>query len=223
MFEYGYQFQNKIQEEIFDLLNFELVVYDEIEIFRQNTHPEFDYPYGLRKTSLDLTTFDVTSLYWKDEEKTEFEYESDYEYFSNNVKFQKSNVCLQAQYFNDVSSFIPTIGEFIDNVFLNQDVKQKTCDGKLFDNKIKYSKQRKFEKNLLDDYGRSVVENRIMYEFMLQLDPFKSNNQRSATQVYDYLGDVGGFQAAFQTIFATFGGFFSARFFQSSVASDLYL
>ena len=87
MFKYGYNFQNKIQEEIFDLLNFELVVYDEIEIFRSNSDPEFDYPYGRRKTSLDLTTLDVTSLEFLDPEEKEFDYEKNYEYYSNNIKF----------------------------------------------------------------------------------------------------------------------------------------
>tara|TARA_B110000285_G_scaffold122375_1_gene138360 strand:+ start:82 stop:264 length:183 start_codon:yes stop_codon:yes gene_type:complete len=60
-----------------------------------------------------------------------------------------------------------------------------------------------------------VVEDRIIYEVTLELDQFKSTVQRGATQFYDFLGDVGGFQGAFTSIFAIIGGFFSSRFFKA--------
>ena len=75
---------------------------------------------------------------------------------------------------------------------------------------------------MYDEYGAKVVKGKTLYEFQLSLDQFKSVNQRSSTQVYDYLGDVGGFQAAFTSVFATVGAFFSTRFYASSIANNLY-
>jgi hypothetical protein len=40
--------------------------------------------------------------------------------------------------------------------------------------------------------------------------------------MYDYLGDIGGFQGAFDMIFSVVGCFFSGKFFASSIASSLY-
>ena len=37
--------------------------------------------------------------------------------------------------------------------------------------------------------------------------------------MYDFLGDVGGFQGAFTSIFSVIAGFFSGRFFESGIAS----
>ena len=54
---YGF-FQDYVRDEIFSKLNFELVLYDEIEKFRDYDDPEFNYPYQPRKTKLNSFTFD---------------------------------------------------------------------------------------------------------------------------------------------------------------------
>ena len=51
-------FQDYVRDEIFSKLNFELVLYDEIEKFRDYDDPEFNYPYQPRKTKLNSFTFD---------------------------------------------------------------------------------------------------------------------------------------------------------------------
>lgn len=61
-----------------------------------------------------------------------------------------------------------------------------------------------------------------MYEFTLQLDQFKSINYRTSTQVFEYLGDIGGFQSAFAMVFCLIGAYFSDTFYSISVASSLY-
>ena len=55
------------------------------------------------------------------------------------------------------------------------------------------------------------------------MDQFKSESSRETTQVYDYLGDIGGFQSAFSLLFSVIAGFFSSRYFASDVASSLYV
>lgn len=52
-FDYEYALQTVIQEEYLSKLNFQHVIYDEIERFRRYNDDQFNYPYGLRKTSLD--------------------------------------------------------------------------------------------------------------------------------------------------------------------------
>jgi hypothetical protein len=46
---------------------------------------------------------------------------------------------------------------------------------------------------------------------------------RSSTQILDFLGDIGGFKEALMLILATFGEYFSAKFFIAKVGEDLYL
>lgn len=44
-------------EESFSIFNFDLVVYDEIEFFREYTSPLFNYPYQKRKNKLSSFSF----------------------------------------------------------------------------------------------------------------------------------------------------------------------
>ena len=41
--------------------------------------------------------------------------------------------------------------------------------------------------------------------------------------MFDYLGDVGGFAAAFEGVFSVIGVYFSSRYLSSSLASNLYI
>ena len=45
-----------LNENVFGKLDFELVLYDEIEKFREFDHPEFSYPYQNRKSKLNSFT-----------------------------------------------------------------------------------------------------------------------------------------------------------------------
>ena len=51
-------FLKYISEDLFQRLDFELVVYDEIEKFRKYDHPKFSYPYEARKSKLNSFTLD---------------------------------------------------------------------------------------------------------------------------------------------------------------------
>ena len=68
-----------------------MVIYDEIETFRKHTDLQFNYPYGLRKTSIQNIQFKNAALAPADEDingdgdANDFEYEQNYEYFSTDV------------------------------------------------------------------------------------------------------------------------------------------
>lgn len=90
-------------------------------------------------------------------------------------------------------------------------------------NKIKYGNQVNSHKQLYDEYGKNVVQGKIMFELVLKIDTFKTATTRDATKVFDYLGLVGGFAAAFEGILSVVGAFFSSRFLASSIAQNLYI
>lgn len=96
------------------------------------------------------------------------------------------------------------------------------CGGKSFQ-KMKFSTQTPGTKLLYDDYGRNVVKGKIFFELTIKVDTFKTETERKATKVFDYLGDVGGFAAAFQGILAVIGAFFSSQFLAGSIAENLYV
>ena len=45
-------FMDDIQDRVFQKVEAEIVIYDEVEKFRSYDHPSFNYPYGERKTKL---------------------------------------------------------------------------------------------------------------------------------------------------------------------------
>ena len=68
-----------------------------------------------------------------------------------------------------------------------------------------------------------MVEGKILTEFILKLDQFKTENKRDATKVLGFLGDVGGFAAAIELVFSVIGSYFSSRYLAASIASNLYV
>jgi len=55
-----------------------------------------------------------------------------------------------------------------------------------------------------------VVKGKILFELVLKLDTEKSQSKRVADKVFDFLGVVGGFSAAFEGILSIVGAFFSS-------------
>ena len=55
-----------VDTDILSKLDFELVIYDEIEKFRQFDDPEFSYPYQSRKSKLNSFTLDPVDFEFKD-------------------------------------------------------------------------------------------------------------------------------------------------------------
>ena len=76
-------FQDYVRDDILSKLSFELVLYDEIEKFRDYDDPEFDYPYQPRKTKLNSFTLDNTNFQYVDGTFSLI----NYEYSREDIKF----------------------------------------------------------------------------------------------------------------------------------------
>ena len=112
--------------------------------------------------------------------------------------------------------------EFVVRFLSTFEIKSTDCGGQNFD-KVKFSGQEASTKMIYDDYGENVVKGKILFELEMKLDTFISTNQRKATEVFDYLGVVGGFAAAFEGVLSFIGAFFSTRYLSSSIAQNLYI
>ena len=62
----------------------------------------------------------------------------------------------------------------------------------------------------------------MLLEITITQDSIKFVNERSSTNILDFLGDVGGFQGAI-SIIGIIGAFFSQTFFFADVGSKLYI
>ena len=112
--------------------------------------------------------------------------------------------------------------EFVVRFFSTFEIRSNDCSGQNFD-KVKFSGQKASTKMIYDDYGENVVKGKILFELELKLDTFISISQRKAIKVFDYLGVVGGFAAAFEGVLSVIGAYFSTRFLSSSIAQNLYI
>lgn len=118
-------------------MDFQIVIYDEIEKFREYDDPQFSYPYEDRKIQVNSYTLDVEFFELKD-----FEYKFDkvgvtkelinYEYFSQQVIFQKSYVCLESHYMNILLDFIPSVKQLFQKLFKMPYEQNENCDGEEF-------------------------------------------------------------------------------------------
>lgn len=114
-----------------------MVVYDEIETFRNFDDPEFMYPYGQRKNKLYSQT--ISLVYYEYEDKNDSVEPLDYTYQSNIIRFQGSEVCLESKYWMDLINLFPQILNFIKvNLFKMEPSETPSCEGPNF-LKVKYS------------------------------------------------------------------------------------
>ena len=228
---YFSQISSKLKE--FDV---ELVIYDEMEHFRQWNNPLFPYPYSLRKNVLNSYKFNFDN---KDE--------TNYYYFSQVIKFERSNVCLQPHWTNQMmftEEFERSFYEVVNMVkkhFLPSnspsnstgntpntkwiDPFEDLCDGEFY-RKYKFSDNHGESRLFTDYYDPQVVAEDhevIMLELTLKQDSIKTVSERSATEILDFLGDIGGFQGALIMIFMMVGQYFSSRFFDAKIANELYI
>jgi hypothetical protein len=87
-------------QSLFSKFDFQLVVYDEIEKFRNYDDPMFGYPYDDRK--IQVNSFTLNPTYFQIEEvSSHLLYEKvpdNYLYTSQQVNFKKSYVCLESHF-----------------------------------------------------------------------------------------------------------------------------
>ena len=82
-----------------------MVIYDEQEYFKKYNDEEFFYPYQKRKTKMGSFSFNILI-----DEAT-----YDYDYFSKEVSFYTSQICLEGPPLNFADDFIESISETIQN------------------------------------------------------------------------------------------------------------
>ena len=80
------------------------------------------------------------------------------------------------------------------------------CDGEFY-RKYKFSQNHGETKLYTDYYDPEIAEDDevIILELTLKQDSIKTVSERSATEILDFLGDIGGFQGALIMIFMFFG------------------
>ena len=117
--EYLYNYElyiKSINEDIFGSFDLQLVVYDEIEKFRDFDHPLFGYPFDERKIQINSFTMDTS--FFKVLDNPFYEAEAlNYGYTAQQVNFKKSYVCLESHFTNVVVEFFPSVKEFIYKTF----------------------------------------------------------------------------------------------------------
>ena len=97
------------------------------------------------------------------------------------------------------------------------------CDEESRFVKLKYAGVDTADHKYSEFYEEGVITDRILTEFILKMDSYKSTQQRQSTQFLDFLGDIGGFEGAIEMIFVVIGGYFSAKFMLLSIASTLFV
>lgn len=198
-------------------------MYDEQEYFKKYNDEEFFYPYQMRKTKLGSFSFNILI----DEETY------DYDYFSKQVSFYSSQICLEGPPLNFADDFIESISETIGNIaewLSGEDEDEQLdkvgeflseCNNDQF-NKLVYLKNKDTLKNYLDDYEKAFFDDKMLLEVILKLDPVKKEIERGSSNVLDFLGDLGGFKEALDIIVVGTATFFSSKFFIASIASKFY-
>ena len=195
---------------LFFKFDFELVVYDEIETFKnykyQKDNVSYDYPFGNRKTKLASKTLLIGGDY--DFVDDDYLMSQDYNYDSTTIEFQRSHVCLEPNYWNDIKEIPSQMSKFITSYF-NKDPENETqsehdCDGPEF-HKLKYANRVTQSKNIMDEYGEGMIKDMIFHEIELKQSQFQTVTERKSVQFLEFLGELGGLFGTFEIVVAYFG------------------
>lgn len=80
----------------------------------------------------------------------------------------------------------------------------ESCKLKCFE-KLKFSKSEVRENTYLENYEAGLINDPILFELELQLDPLKTISSRSSEGVLAFLAKVGGFGVALSLILGWIG------------------
>lgn len=106
-----------LREDVLQNYDFQIVVYDQIEKFREYDDPQFSYPFDQRKIKANSFTLETTHFELRDEEHNGYvvgasKWPINYSYMSQKVTFRKSYVCLESHYTSTVVDFYPSVKAF---------------------------------------------------------------------------------------------------------------
>mmetsp|Transcript_2389 Transcript_2389/g.3659 ORF Transcript_2389/g.3659 Transcript_2389/m.3659 type:complete len:121 (+) Transcript_2389:581-943(+) len=119
--------------------------------------------------------------------------------------------------------FLGEVGSQITSMVDPSIVEEQTCDDKNLHSKMKFSKNQVDMPDLYQSYELGVIEDKILFEITLYLDPMKVVSVRDSTKFLDFFGDVGGFEQAVHILFGIFGQFFSFKLFMAHIASKFFI
>lgn len=156
------------KSEIQDLMNefqIELIIYDEVELFRDYHDPNFQYPFQKRKEVVSQVNFQI---------QPNIDIDENYQYVSSTLNFKISQTCLEQNVFGiiepkNVAEEVMTSSGEVETEFSCQQLSYE---------KLIFSRYEALEKRYSEDYEKGVVEDQILFEMTLKLDAFKSTNSR---------------------------------------------
>ncbi len=89
----------------FKQINFQIINIDEIELFRDYTSSQFNYPFKDRNNI--VTSFDLNSYLLSYDDTFQ-----DYNYLSIGINYMISQVCLEDPIFNDIDIYNKVLNEY---------------------------------------------------------------------------------------------------------------
>ena len=110
---------NNVQEDLFDNYEIDVVIYDEIEKFREPNilspkgDMEFNYPFQNRTSLVTANTIDIKPINFIPEFNGD---EYNYEYKTNLISFKLSQVCLESNpilQFDFITPVINTVNNYL--------------------------------------------------------------------------------------------------------------
>jgi hypothetical protein len=160
-----------VQKKYFQKYDFELVINDEVENFRDYDHPDFMYPYGPRKNLIESFMFKAGNF-----EIDEMSYRINYlDYDYSKMKFLISSVCLEGSFYESIYEPLPNLYRYLLKLlFKIEDTKPKNdCDGPEFQ-KLKFSRMNRGVQDFRNSYTHAMMKDKILLEISLELDQFET-------------------------------------------------
>ena len=149
----------------------EIVLYDEIEKFRNYDHPQFQYPYELRKVALSEFDFNLKL----EIPRNGINY--DYDYKDDNVDFRISQVCLESPYYDQINIFkavFNKLKEVWSSNFNSENTSEDSevlneafeCENEYFQ-KMKYQNYKAGITTYDENFDKGIITDRILYQLTL--------------------------------------------------------
>ena len=136
------------------MFNFQLILYNEVEDFRNADDPLFDYPYKNSKNSFSTVAPKL----------------GDKNYDSETVYLQKSVVCLEDHWMDQLALYKHLYLEFGKYFGVNHTDSIYPCDSPIL--KFKYGSNKYVEENLNDD-DKNTTSKQTIFELNLKLSETK--------------------------------------------------
>ena len=65
--------------------------------------------------------------------------------------------------------------------------------------------------------------NKILLEIQLELNQYETTTERNSTDIFEWLGDIGGLEYILAMVIEVLSSYFSAKFLNLGVAQTLYV